>query len=294
MVPHFSVDRSCFTVIADRESFKVEDLRKGMGGWLTEDRLVVPWIFKNPHNSYITVNGEDEFWGRALRTGIHVCPGKWGRSQAPAQKGCPLDRDRASLSPRAFLCRSWAPNKQTRQLSDPSSSFSELHAWATISTFPPAAGACWFRMRVKPVLPSSPLRVSAVVTGELDIPRNAVCATPAAVTEQCAAGWGSEICKLRILGPRPKRAGCVAVVTHLVSQEGSWHTSCIPGTTFASKKLMKWNWYQLQREMQAALLTSLATLPFVTCANTPSWIFTWTAICDTLWGPDGWYLEGKC
>lgn len=117
---------------------------------------------------------------------------------------------------------------------------------------------------------------------------------PEAVTEQCAAGWGSEICKLRILGLRPMQAGCVAVVTHLVSREGCWHTGCIPGTTFASKKLMEWNWYQLQREMQAAFLTSLAVLAFATCAHKPSWIFTWTAVCDTLWGPVGWCFEGKC
>lgn len=112
--------------------------------------------------------------------------------------------------------------------------------------------------------------MSAVLTGDLDIPRAAVFSTLAAVTEQCAAGWGIGICKLSILGLRPVQAGHVAGVTHLVSREGRWHTSCIPGTTFASKKLVEQDWYQLQREMQAAFLTSLAILSFATCAHTPS------------------------
>lgn len=112
----------------------------------------------------------------------------------------------------------------------------------------------------------SPLQASVVTAGDLHIVSTAVFATLAAATEQCAAGWGIEICKLSILGLRPMRAGCVAVVTRLVSGEGCWHTSCIPGTAFANEKLVEWNWYQLQREMQAASLTSLAILSFATCA----------------------------
>lgn len=123
-------------------------------------------------------------------------------------------------------------------------------------------------MRAKQVPSFSPLPgCCAVVTGDLDIPSNAVFATLATVTEQCAAGFGIKICKLRILGLRPMQSGCVAVVTRLVSREGCWHTSCIPGSTLASAKLSERSWYQLQRETQAASLTSLAILPSATCAQ---------------------------
>jgi len=117
------------------------------------------------------------------------------------------------------------------EVHEPSTSFSEwvprhhpqLSSWAQ---------ACGSRMQVRQVPPGSPVQVSGFRTEDDSIARNAVLATPAAVTEQCSR-LGDQNLQTQDPGPQAN-AGWVRYCGDTLSLWGgmlthqlrSWHHIC--------------------------------------------------------------------